>query len=203
VITPGSATAVVVRNVLERGRRGGYLTAAGVAAGNSSWAVGAALGLSALAARAPVVLDAVRVGGAAYLAFLGLRSISSALVGRALPDSPREPDRVRATRRRPQSFEQGLITSLLNPSIPLYYLAIVPSFLPTPAFLQPRFVLYAAIHVGFAFVCHAAWVTGFYAVRAFWEGPRARRVMHAAIGAALLALAAALSLEPRALRLVP
>ena len=199
VITPGSATAMVVRNVIEHGRRGGYLAAAGIAAGNVSWAAGAAFGLSALVARLPMLLDAIRFAGAAYLAFLGLRSISSALVGRAWSGSPREPERVRATRSLQQPFAQGLITSLLNPSIPVYYLAIVPSFLPSPVILQPRFALYAATHVGFAFVCHAAWVTGFHAFRAFWEGPRARRVMHAAIGAALLALAGLLLADHRQL----
>jgi threonine/homoserine/homoserine lactone efflux protein len=186
-VTPGISTAVVVRNVIAHGRRGGYRAAAGVATANATWAVSAAIGLSALVARAPRVLDAIRYGGAAFLVYLALRSLRSAVVGQTLPGLPGE--RVGARHPGPTPYLQGLAANLLHPSIAVYYLTVVPSFLPTPEILQPRFALYAAIHITMAFACHVLWGSGFHALREFWERPRARRLVNAAIAIALLVLA--------------
>lgn len=75
VITPGSTTAVVVRNTLGGGRRAGLRAAFGAAAANSTHATLAGLGLWVAVGRWPVVLDAVRLAGAAYLGWLGLSSL--------------------------------------------------------------------------------------------------------------------------------
>ena len=74
VVTPGSTTAVVVRNTLEGGRRAGYLTALGAALANTIIAVACGLGLSVLLAVWPGSLDAIRIAGAIFLSWLGLSS---------------------------------------------------------------------------------------------------------------------------------
>ena len=75
VVTPGSTTAVVVRNTLEGGRRAGYATALGAALANSIIAIACGLGLSVLLAFWPGSVDAIRIGGAVFLAWLGVSSI--------------------------------------------------------------------------------------------------------------------------------
>ena len=75
VVTPGSATAVVVRNVLDGGRRQGMAAAVGAAIGNTTYAVLSALGLAALFARSPLAFLVLRIVGTCYLAFLGVRSL--------------------------------------------------------------------------------------------------------------------------------
>jgi threonine/homoserine/homoserine lactone efflux protein len=67
IMTPGPDTALTVRNTLIGGRRGGCLTAMGVAAGQAVWALGTSLGLVALLLASEEMFAAVRWLGAAYL----------------------------------------------------------------------------------------------------------------------------------------
>src|SRR5262245_52004880 len=75
VVTPGATTAVVIRNTLERGFRGGVSTAAGAAMANTTHATAAGLGLTIVLQRFPRVLLGVRIAGAAYLGWLGVASL--------------------------------------------------------------------------------------------------------------------------------
>ena len=185
VVTPGSSTAMVIRHALKGGRAAGLATAAGIAAANASWAVAAGLGVTAILARAPVVFTAIRFGGAAYLAYLGVRALTRAIwpgADTVLTD----PDRTTTKPDLPSAFRDGVAVNLLNPPIATFYLVVVPSFMPSPS--AGRFALLAAIHVTMAFACHAGWATGFDSLRRIWTRPGARRSVDAAVGLALLAL---------------
>ena len=187
VVTPGSSTAMVVRHVLGGGRAAGLAAAAGIAVANASWAAAAGLGVTAILARVPLVFTAIRYGGAAYLAFLGLRALGRAflppaetIIARA-QDDPSGPELGAA-------FRDGVVVNLLNPPIATFYIVVVPSFMPAAA-AAARFALLAGIHVVLAFLCHAAWASGFDVLRRVWARPAARRGVDAVIGVALLALA--------------
>jgi threonine/homoserine/homoserine lactone efflux protein len=186
--TPGSTTAVVVRNTLAGGRGAGLATAAGAAIGNSSHAAAAGFGLALVVAQWPAMLTLVRAAGGAYLAWLGVasvwRAIQNADGGIPVMAAPGEP-RVRPSQR---SFSQGFAVNILNPSIVTFYLVVVPSFIPAGA-SRWWFVALAAIHVSMAFACHGAWVLGFDRVRRFFHRPAARRTLEACSGVALVGLA--------------
>lgn len=167
VITPGATTAVVVRNTLRLGQRAGVMAALGAAAANATHATLAGLGLWVLVGRIPALLEAMRVAGAAYLAWLGLQSLMRLRSG---PDATLSADRVAspssaATTRT--GFREGLSVNLLNPAIISFYLAVVPTFVPAS---PPRlyFVLLATTHVVLAFICHAGWAAAFHALRALF-----------------------------------
>ena len=191
VLTPGSATAVVVRNVLDGGHRQGMAAALGAAAGNTTYATLAALGLAAVFARVPTAYLLLRIGGTAYLAWLGVRS----LWGAWRHDPARLPGALEAGggNRAPAAtagFAQGFGNNLINPAIATFYLAVVPSFLADETALSPRYVVYAALHITMAFTYHSCWVWALHAMRTFWSQPRARRGLETLTGIALLALAA-------------
>jgi threonine/homoserine/homoserine lactone efflux protein len=183
--TPGASTAVVVRNVVSGGRAAGLAAACGIAVANTTWAAAAGLGVAAILARAPVAFAAIRIGGAAYLTFLGLRALGRAAVGSGNPMTMGA--RGTAEPHPRAALREGIATNLLNPPIVTFYLAVVPSFMPTPS--AGRFALLAAIHVGLALLCHAAWAIGFDALGPLWTRPAARRGVDAVVGVALLALA--------------
>lgn len=186
VVTPGSSTAMVIRHTLTGGRTAGLATAAGIAIANAAWAVAAGFGITAILARAPVVFTAIRFGGVAYLAYLGLRALTRALVPGATTVFT-DRDRATTSANLSSAFRDGLAVNLLNPPIATFYLVVVPSFMPAPS--AGRFALLASIHVTMAFICHAAWATGFDALRGIWTRPAARRSVDAVVGIALLALA--------------
>lgn len=184
--TPGATTAVVIRNTLARGWRGGLLAAAGAAVGNSTWATFAAIGVAMLLTQSPVAFQVLQTGGALYLTWLGAKSVLRAVRPRAGRPSSAGPAGEVATAA---AFRQGLLTNLLNPPIVTFYLAVVPTFLP-PGGGTASFALLAAIHILIAFGCHVAWATAFDRIGHVFTAPGARRGLDAAAGIAILALAA-------------
>jgi threonine/homoserine/homoserine lactone efflux protein len=190
VVTPGSTTAVVVRNTLEGGRRAGYLTALGAAAANSIIAIACGLGLSVLVAFWPGSLSAIKIAGAGFLAWLGVASLWRAWHEpdggiRMSPAPTQEPSRAHAG----AYFGDGLAINLLSPVIISFYLSVVPTFMPAGASRLYYSVL-ALSHVGLALLCHSAWATGLDAMRRWFIRPWTRRVLQTATGLALIGLAA-------------
>ncbi len=206
VITPGQATAVIVRNTIEGGPPRGMAAALGAFVGNVAYAVATALGIAAIVARDRAVFDVLQIGGALYLGWLGVRGIWMAWTidyGEGSDDGkgsdPGEWRRGLTPSRRPPApavpgFGQGLLANLLNPSVATFYFIAVPSFLPSAARADARFALYAAIHVAMAFAYHSTWALGFGAFQKAWNAPAARRTLETLTGVALLALAARLAI---------
>jgi threonine/homoserine/homoserine lactone efflux protein len=191
VATPGSTTAVVVRNALIGGRQAGLAAAAGAATANASHATAAGLGLAVVFSRWPLAMTLLTFAGAAYLAWLGLRSVYRVLKhpdgGLVLAPSGTAGG-IDTKSDHAGSFRQGLTVNLLNPAIAAFYLVVVPSFLRTGA---PRwyFGLLAGAHIVMAFLCHGAWAVALEQLRRWFHPPLARRMLEGATGAALIALA--------------
>jgi threonine/homoserine/homoserine lactone efflux protein len=124
-MAPGPDFAIVVRQSVASGARSGMAAALGVGAGVFVWAVSAAIGVAALLAASAVAFTIVKVVGAAYLLYLGLRALRSA---------SREPHASEPTAgvARPESiwtsFRQGLITNVLNPKAAAFFVALMPQF---------------------------------------------------------------------------
>jgi threonine/homoserine/homoserine lactone efflux protein len=189
VITPGSTTAVVVRNTLMGGRASGLAAACGAALANSTHAAAAGLGLAVVFARSPIAFGVLRVAGAAYLVWLGVSSLVRAARYGDSAASMLSTSAAREGRGRRGSFRQGLTVNLLNPAIATFYLVVVPTFIPAQS-PPTRFVGLAAIHVAMALACHSAWAIALDTLRHFFQRPVARRVLEAATGIALIGLAA-------------
>ena len=189
VITPGATTAVVVRNTLEGGRRAGYVTALGAAAANSIIAIACGFSLTVLIAVWPQSLDAIRIGGAAFLAWLGGSSLWQAW---RQPDGgirlTLDPDAAPARSHAFAYFADGLAINLLSPVIISYYLSVVPSFIPSGA-SRLYYSSLAATHVSLAVLCHAIWATALDFMRRWFVQPRRRRLLQGSSGIALIALA--------------
>ncbi len=180
---------MVVRNTLEGGRRAGYVTALGAAAANTTLALACGLGLSVLLAIWPGSLDAIRIGGALFLAWLGAGSLWRAW---SRPDGgitlSLDPSALPARSHAGAYFGDGLAINLLSPVIISYYLSVVPSFIPTGA-SRLYYSGLAATHVSLAVICHAMWATSLDAMRRWFVQPWRRRVLQTLTGFALIGLA--------------
>ncbi|MFI5028999.1 MAG: LysE family translocator [Solirubrobacterales bacterium] len=133
ICTPGPDTALTIRNTLWGGRRGGVSSAAGVAAGQSVWTAATSAGLAmALAASAPLFL-AIRLAGAAYLCYLGSRSV----LGAFARVDPERQGSSGAARLSPRSaLVQGLLSNLTNAKMVAFFIGLLPPFGgPHPSFL--------------------------------------------------------------------
>ena len=120
IVTPGPDTALTIRNALTGGRRGGVLTAAGVATGQAAWTLAAAAGVAALLGESEPLFVAVRLAGAAYLAYLGARTLVAA--------ARREARSHGATGRATGCYRQGMISNLGNPKMALFFTSLLPQF---------------------------------------------------------------------------
>ncbi|CAG0964382.1 Homoserine/homoserine lactone efflux protein [Burkholderiales bacterium] len=119
-ITPGPNLVYLVGRTVAQGRRAGVVSLAGTTTGFVGHVLAAAFGLSALLAAVPVAYDAIRYAGAAYLAWLAWTTWRDA---KPLPGGG-------AARPAPAGsfYRAGLMTSLLNPKVALFQLALFPQF---------------------------------------------------------------------------
>ncbi len=118
-LTPGPDMLYVAARSASDGRDAGIASAFGIAAGLLVHITLIALGLAALLAAVPVANTVLRLGGAAYLIYIGVRALlrPGGLAARSLKPA----DRFTA-------FRQGLVTNVLNPKIALFFLAFLPQF---------------------------------------------------------------------------
>ncbi|MEV5333757.1 LysE family translocator [Streptomyces werraensis] len=130
-VVPGPDFLVVVRSAAEHPAKG-RAAALGAQGGLCVHMVAAAVGLSVLAARSPVVYDAIKFLGAAYLVHLGVRAV---LAARRVAQRQRGGGggggdvTVGASAGRWRSgFAQGFLTNVLNPKAALFFLSVLPQF---------------------------------------------------------------------------
>ena len=193
-ISPGADTFLVVRNALRGGRRDGFVTALGISSGLYFHAILSALGVSAVLAHSAGAFLALKMAGAAYLAWLGIQSLRSGL-GRVPAAAPGDVPAARVTRLR--SFREGLLTNLLNPKVIVFYLALLPQFVGPGEPVLARSLLLAAIHcaLGILWLGFVAWAVD--RSRRFFVKPALRRILDALCGTVLVALGLRLALEQR------
>jgi threonine/homoserine/homoserine lactone efflux protein len=125
-VTPGLDTMFVVRTAAVSSRRAAFAAAVGIGLGCLCWAAASGLGITALLTASSVGYDVMRWVGAAYLCYLGARTLwrtrSATGPGAVDLEVPR--------RGVVASFRIGLLTNLLNPKVGVFYLAALPQFLP-------------------------------------------------------------------------
>ena len=195
VVTPGATTALVVRNTLAGGWRGGLAAAAGAAVANSTHATVAGLGLAVFVARVPALLWAIRIAGGLYLGWLGFSSFRRLYAGAALPISSAIISSEDSIAHH-HAFREGVMVNLLNPPIAVFYLAVVPSFIPAGA-SHGYYVVLAMIHICMAFLCHTIWAFAMDRLRHMLTHPAARVALEAVTAAALLLLAGRILLSAK------
>jgi threonine/homoserine/homoserine lactone efflux protein len=191
VATPGASTAVVLRNAVAGGTRSGVATAIGANAGSICYGLLTAFGVSVLLQRWPMVWVALRIGGTAYLTWLGVRSVMRAWTYR----QP-EASAAIATARPPiaRSVREGFVTNVLNPSLATFYLVILPEFIPRGAPFASSAMILTAIHVSLAISWHICWAAAGGTLAETLGRTRPRRALEAISGIALLALALKLAI---------
>lgn len=126
VVAPGPSFAVMVNQSLRNGRLGGLAAVLGNASGLVFWASASVFGLTALIRTSELAFLALKVVGAAYLCWLGLRTLV-----RSRATATDDPVVMRTGGGgRLTAFRTGMVTNLANPKAAVLYLALLPQFLP-------------------------------------------------------------------------
>jgi threonine/homoserine/homoserine lactone efflux protein len=183
IVTPGPDTTLIVRNTLVGGRRNGVRTALGVVTGILVWNVAAAAGIAAIVAASHPLFVAIRVGGAVYLAWLGVGALRAAVRGD-------EPQPVTSGGRR-NGYRQGVLSNLGNPKAAVVFTSLLPQFASGLGGLLALGLLFWAMAT--------VWLTGYAlavarAQRLLMRAP-VRCALDAVMGLALVAFGARLATE--------
>ena len=120
-ITPGQDTLYIVGRTMSQGRRAGLVSVLGIATGSAIHTLAAAFGLSAILATSAMAFTIVKMVGAAYLIYLGVKM---------LLDRSGTPSAVRAFGHEDDRaiYRAGLLTNVLNPKVALFFMAFLPQF---------------------------------------------------------------------------
>ncbi|HLF16799.1 MAG TPA: LysE family translocator [Candidatus Thermoplasmatota archaeon] len=177
-LSPGPDTVLTLRQAITRGERVAVATAAGISLGTIVHASLSGAGLSLLLRESPGAFGVLRLLGAGFLAYLGLRSLWAAWQGEG-PDLEAEGS--------PRSgFRDGLLTNLLNPKVLLFYLAFLPPLIPEGAPFLGLAVFYGLSHAAMGMAWLGTVALGAARLRPLLSRPAWRRGVEAAAGVLLL-----------------
>jgi RhtB (resistance to homoserine/threonine) family protein len=192
VVLPGPDMALVLQNGLRHGRRAAVETAVGINAGLLVWAVAAALGIAAILRASAPAFTLLKLAGAAYLVWLGVRALREAWRGTADPSTARLTPRGKAS-----PFRQGLLSNLLNPKIAVVYTTLIPQFVDATQPAVAQTLLLAAIFIAMGLVWLTSYALLVAKVGALLKRSAVRRALNAVTGTVLTVLGARLAFERR------
>ena len=190
-LTPGPVWVYLLSRTLTQGRRAGYFSLLGVAAGVIVHVMLAALGITVVLLAIPFAFDAIKLAGAAYLLWLAINTLRGG--GLSFTPQPLQivPDRV--------LVRQAMVAALLNPKVAVFYLSLFPQFVePTAGPVFAQSLLLGLVHLAVSTLVDGLLVTvagalaTWFATRPLWL-----RMQRWLLGTAFGALAVWLAATPR------
>ena len=190
-LTPGADTALVTKNALSRGRRAALFTTFGICLGCLVHAMASGLGLSVIFQQSAGAFQAVKLLGAGYLVYIGLRSLwASIRRGNRSPQAAPAEDRPVS-----HSFSEGFFTNLFNPKVALFYLTFIPQFIDPAGVVLRQSVLLAAIHITMGLTWLSLYASFLDKLGDLFSQPSVRNKLEAFTGGLLVALGLRLAFE--------
>lgn len=195
-ILPGADFAMVTKNTLALGRKGGQATALGIASGLMVHSTAAVLGLSVIIAKSAFLFGLVKYAGAAYLFYIGITTLLSRVQGDITPASSD------TTAKAPDSeynfktcFAQGALTNTLNPKAAIFYMTLLPQFVdPTKdSYLQLAILGLTSVIIVLIWFLFLAGALDY--IRVWFSKPMFKSVFQRLTGLVLISFGVKLALE--------
>jgi len=182
LLIPGPAVLYILSRSIGQGRPAGLVSAMGIAVGSLFHVAAATLGLSALLVSSVAAFQAVKYAGAAYLIYLGIRTLRSADTHLLQPSA--------GGRSLHNVFGQGVLVNLLNPKTALFFLAFLPQFVdPTRGHATLQILELGVLFSLMGWMSDSVWALLAGAFAAHIRGnARIRKVQRSVSGGTLIAL---------------
>jgi threonine/homoserine/homoserine lactone efflux protein len=145
-ITPGLDTALVLRTAAVEGGKQALLAGVGICSGCLLWGAAASIGLSALLAVSGFAYSVLRIVGAIYLGYLGIKLFIRAFASTSSNSAAGPVWKEDQSTGSSLWFKRGLLTNLLNPKVGVFYLSFLPQFIPAGVQVWSFSMLLASIH---------------------------------------------------------
>ncbi len=178
-VTPGPANLFSVANGVQRGKAAAMAGVVGMNTATLVWFGAAALGLGALVIAFPQVFRLISIGGALYVAWLGISALRGAFRNASDPDTP-------DIRMGRSALVDGFMVQIANPKAILFFTAVLPPFLDINRPLAPQLALFAVTTVGMDGLSMCAYGLGGAALARQMTAPRFRKGFGIVVGCLLL-----------------
>ena len=191
-LTPGLDTALVLRTAAVEGAAAARLALAGICTGLFVWGSATSLGLTALLAVSAVAYNVLRAAGALYLIYLGVqmcrREHKFEVLSGPLDDKGAH-----------RWFWRGMLTNLLNPKVGVFYVTLLPQFIPPGGRIIIYSLLFTSIHAVEGIVWLTVLTTAVRPLRSWLSRRSVVRALDCSTGAVLIGCGLALAFEKRRL----
>ncbi|PVX97561.1 LysE family translocator [Paraburkholderia unamae] len=195
-VTPGPDTAYIVGRSVAQGRGAGLVSALGISAGCCVHSLACAFGLTALLAASATAFTVIKIVGAIYLVYLGVRLV---LTKQEASLATGEAPAAGAARPLRQLFLSGFWTNVLNPKVVLFFVSFFPQFVSTEsAHKALAFLTLGAVFVVMSMMWNSlvAWVAG-SVTRRFAGKPGVKKWLDRTVGSAFVGLGLRLAAASR------
>jgi threonine/homoserine/homoserine lactone efflux protein len=187
-LTPGPATATIIRTSARSGRRTALAAIAGNSVGVLLWAVLSAVGVSSLILASRIAYDALKLGGAVVLVTLGIRSLLHSR--RAAAQEPP----LSTAKGVAAGWRAGVLTGVANPKLAVFFIALFPQFLDPAAPVLPYALLMALVVVAVDVIWFSTLAIAVDRAGSLLR-PRVNRWLERTAGAVMVALGTRLAIE--------
>lgn len=192
-IIPGPDSALILRAALVQSRKHAYVTGLGIASGTFIWGAAAAVGAAALLAASEVAFTIVKIVGALYLAYLGISMIVKSFRRQVITAGSSV-----STSQLSAAFGRGALTNLLNPKVGVFYIALIPQFIPDGVPPVGMGLLLALVHVIESLVWFTVLIVAAQWARHWLQRPSVSSWIDRVTGGILVAFGVVLAVESRA-----
>ncbi len=175
IVVPGPSVLFVIGRALVLGRRGALATVVGNEFGVYVQVMAVAFGIGALVERSIVVYTVIKLGGAAYLVFLGVQAIRHRRALTAAVDSMRSADATDRPAGLRRALREGFVVGLGNPKSVVFFAAMLPQFVnASSGYVPVQMLALGAEFLLIALVCDGVWAVAAGAARSWFAKSPAR-----------------------------
>ncbi len=184
-VTPGVDTVLIIRNTTRGGWRDGMLSSLGICSGLFVHALVSAVGISVILLQSAWAFRALKLAGAAYLVWLGIVSLRSAMRGRTSTELDVDRSRLEGFDPR-RSLREGLLSNVLNPKAIVFYMAFLPQFIDPARSAVGQSLFLAGLHFLIAMLWQCLLASAVDLARRWVQNSRVRRTLDGITGSIMV-----------------
>ncbi len=189
VIIPGLDFALVLRYATTQSRKSALVVMLGITSGLFVWGTFASLGISAILQASETAFNVLKVTGACYMIWMGIGFIRN-----SLKDSSEALMEIQKIRNQ-RIFTRGLFSNLLNPKAGVFYLSVLPQFIPAGSNHLLFGLFLASIHAVITIIFFISLILFINMLKDFFIQPGVVKVMERISGVAVIGFGARLLLS--------
>ncbi|WP_329182280.1 LysE family translocator [Streptomyces sp. NBC_01477] len=201
VLIPGPSVLFVLGRALAHGRRTALGSVLGNAIGAYTLSATVAVGLGEIVSRSVGLFIALKLAGAAYLVFLGVKAFRSrGALAAAMPEDTEEAEAAGDRRGDLRTLWEGFVVGVTNPKTMVFFAAVLPQFVDRGAGrVHEQMLVLGLVFTVIALLCDSVWALGASAARAwFARSPRRMATVGGTGGLAMIGLGVTVAVTGRA-----